>query len=174
MIDLPAQGVFGRGRGFGDEIHRPEVFQIALVVDEIDEAAANAPDRRDLQLTGNDRLHEGLGLQRFGALDGGLGVIDRESDSANRRAVVDVEGMGETALVLVDHHVDAALPPERDILGAVTPGDMEAERPQQGFEPGRLGLADGKFDEFDALDAGLGRQGGWRSGAAALRSLVRP
>ena len=55
----------------------------------------------------------------------------REPERADRRAVHEVEGMGEALLLAVDHEVDVALAPSRHRLGAVLAGAAEAEARQQ-------------------------------------------
>ena len=68
-------------------------------VDEIEKAAAEAAHRRDVELARPDRLAERLVEELHGPLDRRRRVVDLQRDGADRRAVRDVEGVGEAFLL---------------------------------------------------------------------------
>ena len=101
---------------------------------------------------------ERLVEQQGRALEGLGRVLDREAERTDRRAVHQVEGMGEALLLAVDHQVDVALRPARHRLGAVLPRPPEAQPGQQGLESRRVLVVGREFDEAHALGMGARRQ----------------
>ena len=126
-------------------------------VDEIEEASADALDRRDVE-----RLAAVLRIGRLrakfdGAPVGAVGVDDPEGH--RRRAwPMHLYKIGRVAAGLfVDDVVDVALPVDGDRLPLVTGNGNEAHQPEEAWEFLRLGV--GVFDEFEAIGAGrVGRR----------------
>ncbi len=162
MVDADEAGVgvrLGRvGRIDGIEIDLPPAGALG-VVDEIDQAAADAAHGGHFDLAGGDGLAERRGEEAAGAALGRLGIGHLEAPGAHAGAVGDVEGMGETLALGIDDEGDGALGPDLDLLGAVTAGAAEAEARDEAAELGRGGFVEGELDEFDALDGAARRQG---------------
>ena len=142
----------------GLEIDVPEAVEPALLVDEVEQAAAQAAHRRDVELARADRLAEGLVEKLDRPRHRRRRVVHLQRDGADRRAVGDVEGMGEALLVGVDDEVDAALAPAVDRLGLVLPRLGEAEAAQDALELLGRPLVHGELDELDAAAARARRQ----------------
>src|SRR5829696_1060814 len=85
-----------------------------------------------------------------GALVRRRGVGDPQRDRADRRAMGDVEGMGEAFLLAVDDDVDVALAPAGDVLRLVLARLGEAEPGEQLLEIRGRGLVHRELDELDA------------------------
>jgi hypothetical protein len=124
---------------------------VAIAVDKVDNRAADAPYRGQAQLhrpglrfhrLGAARQHFGIGLVR---------ILHPEPHAAGGGAVFGREiGGGRSGFVIGDE-IDLALPPQIDILGAMT-GDMhKAHRRENGFQQAALGRA--KLDELEAIEA---------------------
>ena len=71
-------------------------------VGEVDERAAEAADRRDVELARADRLAEGGHPQAFGAAERRRGVADPEPDRDDRGPVHDLVRMRQALGVGVD------------------------------------------------------------------------
>src|SRR5215213_11145098 len=134
----------------GIEVDVPDAGRSACPIDEVDEAAAEAAHRRNLELARPDPLAERLVDQLHGALDRRRGVGDPQRDRADRRAMGDVEGMGEAFLLAVDDDVDVALAPAGDVLRLVLARLGEAEPGEQRLEIRGGGLVHRELDELDA------------------------
>ena len=118
-------------------------------VDEIDQAAADALDGRDVQLHGTRRRWPGPGAKRQRALIGPGGVGDAERHRARAGAVLAGEGLREAVGLGIDDEVETALAMQRHVLGAVPGDDGEPHPLEQVTQPGRIGR--GVFDELKAL-----------------------
>ena len=140
------------------ELDVPDPPQLAAGIQEIDQAAADAAHGRDVELAGADRLAERIVEQQLGAFERGGGVVDFQSERANRRAMRDIEGMREAFLLGVDDEVDAALMPARHGLRLVTAGAAKAERREHVLELGSAGIVDGKLHELRPEGLGSRRQ----------------
>ena len=81
------------------EVDVPQPAELALAVDEIEQAAAEPAHRRDFQLAGPDRLAERRVAQLLGAVERRRGVVDLQAHRADRRAVRDLMGVREALLV---------------------------------------------------------------------------
>ena len=152
MVDRDEAGPRpGRLRRDGLEVDLPQPAERARAVDEIEEAAADAADRRDVELPGVDALAEGRRQQRRGAVEHRMGVVDPEAEGADRGAVGVERRAGEAVLLGIDHEVGALLRPERHALRAVLPRPPEAEGAERLAEPRGGRRIDGEFDEFHAV-----------------------
>ena len=105
--------------------------EFAAIVDKVHDATADAADRRDLQFSRAHRLLEGLGAQRAGPLDGGGGILDLQTDVADRGAMHQIGGMSEAFRLHIDDDVDVALSVQLNILGDVPTAAPEAQFAQQ-------------------------------------------
>ncbi len=151
MVDRHQPGACGRGiLAGGLELDLPHARQVALGIDEVEQAAAHAADRWNLQLAGADGLPEGMIEKLARPVERRGGIVDLEADGANRRAVRDVVGVREAFLLGVHHEVDAALRPSRDRLGLVHAGSREPEAAQQGLEGACAAFVDCELQEFGA------------------------
>jgi hypothetical protein len=115
-------------------------------VDQVDQAAADAANGRDVELHRPDRdvVRLGAQLQRPGV--GQPGVADPERDRAGRGPVGVREALCEAPGLGVDDEVDIALAVMADRLGAM-PGDRpEPQLFEQAAE--RRRVLGGIFDEF--------------------------
>src|SRR5208283_430676 len=131
------------------EIHVPDRTLVAVAIDEIDQRAADAHNRRNLQLHRADARHAGFrpSLQR--ALIGDASVEHAETHGANRGAVGLGEVSRETIGLGVEHEVDVALPVERDVLGTV---DADGDKAHQAEQLAELfGFRMRKLDELEAI-----------------------
>src|SRR5688572_6484392 len=81
-------------------------LSLGALLDEIDEAAPDAFDRRDLHLFWAYRLRETSNLQALGAIERGGNVVDAEPERAHRCAVHDVVAVREALGLAVDDDVD--------------------------------------------------------------------
>ena len=104
------------------ELDVPHAAERTGRIEEIDQAAAHAAHRRDVELARADGLAERRIEQQGGALEGGRCIVDGEPQRADGRAVHDVEGMGEAFLLAIDDQVDVALAPACDGLRAMPAG----------------------------------------------------
>ena len=119
MVDCDKTGIGAALMGDRLEIDGPQAIEPALAIDEVQQAAADAADGRDLELARTNALAERLLEKVRRAADRRLRVLDPQRDRADRGAVRDVEGVGEALLLAVDDDVDVALLPARDVLGFV-------------------------------------------------------
>ena len=97
-----------------------------IAVDEVDEAVADALDRRDVELHRAHRAVVGLGAQLERALVGLRGVLHADGEGARRRPVHARERLREAVGLAVHDEVDAPLAVERHVLGAVPRHEREA------------------------------------------------
>jgi hypothetical protein len=152
------------------EIDVPQPRQAVPLVDEIDEAAAEAAHRRDVEFARPDGLLERAVEQPDRAVDRGARVVDPQRHRANRHPVDDLEGVREALAFAIDDDVDAALPPARDRLRTVDAGLRETHAVQEPLERCGRRLVHREFDEFDAA-AGRARR---RVGQARHRDAGVP
>src|ERR1700730_12186660 len=119
-------------------------------IQKIQQASADAVDRRNLEFARPDRLVECSRLQRVRARHDVVGVVDVQSDGAHARPMGDVMRMREAVGLAIDDEFNLALGPPLDGLAAMLAGFAKAELAKQGGEIGSLGLVDGKFQKPDA------------------------
>ncbi len=167
----PAPALDSTGRR---EFDVPDAAEFALAIDEIDEAAAEAAHRRNLEFAWADRLAERLVVHELRAIERRGRIIDLEADGADPRAMGDVEGMRKTFLLGVDHDVDRALRPSRHRLRLVHTCARKAEPAQELLERRRLALVDRELDKLGAEDfwARWQRRNPRHGDAGALAQLV--
>jgi hypothetical protein len=134
-----------------------------VAVDKIQQAAADALDRRRVQRLAYRRNAGRLCTERDRTRISRLCIDDAECHRRCAGTVLTDEIEAMAARLLVDEIVDVALPVERDLLGPV-PRDRliahQLEQPMQGF-----GIRMRILDEFEAVGAHriVGRDGGgWR------------
>ena len=96
-------------------------------IDEIDHAAVRRRDRGQRRLLQAHRAVESCRLQRRGALERAQRIVGGEADRADRRAVFDQMRARKRMRIGVEDQVDAALPVQREVLGAMLSGAPEAE-----------------------------------------------
>ena len=92
---------------------------LAVAVDQIDQAAADPLDRRDVQLHRADLAVHRLGAEPDRPVIGRSRVLDAERDRADRRPVQPRKGLRKALGLGVQDEVDVALLVERDVFRAV-------------------------------------------------------
>src|SRR5262249_12819904 len=110
------------------KVDLPMAAEVSLVVDEIEEAAAEPAHGRNVDLAGPHHLPERQVEELGGAAERHGSVIDLQRHGADGGAMGDVEGVCEPFLVAVDHEIDITLPPACYGLGFVDAGLDEPER----------------------------------------------
>src|ERR1700730_14685456 len=120
-------------------------------IQKIQQASADAVDRRNLEFARPDRLVECSRLQRVRARHDVVGVVDVQSDGAHARPMGDVMRMREAVGLAIDDEFNLALGPTLDGLAAMLAGFAKAELAKQAGEIGSLGLVDGKFQKPDTV-----------------------
>ena len=124
---------------------------VAVAVDQVDDAAADALDRRDVQFHGSDPVRDGRGAEIAGAPEGRRGVMDAETHRAGRRAVQLREALAESVGLGIDDEIDVALLVQRDVLAAMAGHHREAHALEQRAQQDRIGR--GVLDELEAVGA---------------------
>jgi hypothetical protein len=133
------------------EIHIVDGAAVAVAVHEVDQAAANALDGRDVQLHRPDAAVERPGAELDRALEGVAGIGDPEGHGAGGGPVHAAEALGEAGGLGVEDEIRPALAPERHVLAAVAGHLDEAEAREDPAE--MLGVGAGELDEFEAVRA---------------------
>ena len=124
---------------------------LAVAIDEIDQAAADPLDRRDVQLHRADLAVHRLGAEPDRPVIGRRGVLDAERDRADRRPVQPRKGLREALRFGVQDEIDVALLIERDVFRAV-PRRRDKPHPlEQRRQFG--GLGSGVFDKLEPVGA---------------------
>ena len=157
MVD-GGEAEVGRGRvgRVGEEVDLLEGGGAELLVDEVEQAAADAAHGRQLELALADRAAEMLAQEGVGAVDRGRGVVDAQRDGGDGEAVQELERVGEALVLEVEDDADVALAVQLDVLGAVAVGAAKAQGLEHGAERGgAAGLVD-ELQELDALHLGDG------------------
>ena len=124
---------------------------ITVAVDEIDEAAADAFDGRDVELHRPRRTRDRLGAELDGPGVGPARILDAKRHGAHRGAVHPGEGLGEAVGLGIDDEIDIALAIEGDILGTMPGEGAEAEALEKRAELAYVGRR--VFDEFESVGA---------------------
>ena len=147
-------------RGRGHEIHIVD-GAIAVAVDEIDEAAADALDRRNVELHGSGGGGTGFGAEFQGARIGKARIGHPERHGACARSMGPRESLRKAVVLGVDDEVDVALAVQGDILRAMPRHRRQSHALEQ--PPQQLRIGSRVFDELEAV-------GAHRIGAAGLRA----
>src|SRR5207248_9386431 len=108
------------------ELDLPDAAERAGRIEEIDQAAADAAHRRDVEFARPDRLAEWRIEQQGGPLERRRGVVYLEAERTHRRAMDEMEGMGEALLLAIHHEIDVALVPARHRLRPMLAGPPES------------------------------------------------
>ena len=124
---------------------------LAIAVDEIDEAAADPLDRRDVELHRPDLAVHRLGAQRNRALIGFGGVGDAKGDRAHRRAVQSGKGLSKALGFGIEDEVDVALLVEGHVFRAMPRRRHKPHPLEERAE--RLWIGAGIFDELKPIGA---------------------
>src|SRR5579872_6487316 len=123
----------------------------AVAVDEVDEAAADALDRRDVQLHRADPALDRLGAELDRPAIGQGRVGDPKRDGTNARAVKPREALRKAFRLGIDDEIDIALTIKRHPFRAM-PGDgAEPHALEHRSERRRVGR--GVFDELEPVRA---------------------
>src|SRR5919106_3164139 len=133
----------------GLEIDVPQTPQLTFRIDEIKQAAAEAPHCGNLQLTRSDRLAERRVAQLLGAVERGARIVDLQAHGADRRPVRDLMGMREALLITVENKIDAALRPARYLLRLVLADLAESQSGEQPRELLRGAVIRREFEKLD-------------------------
>ena len=153
------------GMRLGDPVERVVIGRgLVILVDEIDQAAADPDDRGHVH--GLARAGVFLGPHRDGVLQRMLGINHPPGHRRCAGSVLFDEGLGVAARLIVDDVGDVTLLPDLDRLGLVRRGvrvsHLGKERPQ--FP----GILVGKLDKFEPVGAG-----GIILGDRGFRGVVR-
>src|ERR1700677_4725565 len=143
----------GWGLTGGVELNVPDLAERTCLVGEINQAAAEPPNRRNFQLAWSDGLLEWLIEQPTRASQRGGGIVNSQTDGACRGAVRDVVGVGETFLLGVGDEIDAALRPSRHRLRFMGAAACETQPSHERAEAGLARLVQSEFDELGAQTA---------------------
>ena len=133
------------------EIDVVDALAVFVAVDQVQRRAANALDRRQAKLHRPGRNLDRLSALFQRQLVGFVRIGHPEGHAAGAGAVLLGE-VGSVALRLcVEDEIDAALAPQRDVLGSVLRHLGEAEHFEHRFQYARLRR--GELDEFEAVEA---------------------
>src|SRR4029079_6225404 len=108
-----------------------EVPVLAGLLQEIQQAAADATDRGNFEFARPDGLIEGSRFQRFRPRHDTAGIIHIDGDGADTGAMRDEMRMRKAVRLAVDHEVDMTLRPAFDILAAMRAGLAKTELAEQ-------------------------------------------
>jgi hypothetical protein len=125
--------------------------RVAVAIHEVDQAAADALDGRDVQLHRPDPAVERPGAELDRALEGVARIRDPERHRAGGGTVHAAEALREAGGLGVEDEVGLALPPERHVLAAVA-GDLHETEPHEDLAQ-MLGIGPSELDEFEAVRA---------------------
>src|SRR6218665_3725420 len=161
------------GQGLEVDVEKGDVADVAGLgavlaapaIDQVDQAVAQALERRDVQLAraGRARIAPGAQVQRTPV--SGLGIVHAQRDGADTGAVLARKALGKAVGLGVDDEVDLALAVQRDGLVAMArdgPETQADKHPAHGLRAGG-----GEFDEFETVGAhgvvpaGAGGRGCW-------------
>ena len=115
-----------------DQGHEIDIVDrvFAVAVDEVDEAAADPLDRRDVELHRPDLAVHRLGAEPDRPVIGRRRVLDPERDRADRGPMQPGKRLGKALGLGIDDEIDPALAVERDVLssGAAPPRQTPSAR----------------------------------------------
>ncbi len=151
MID--AQQAGGSMRLGVDDGYEVDIVNraLAIAIDQVDQAAADSLDRRDVEFHGTRGDRPGFGAQIQRARECQARVGDAKRHGAGARPVSARESLRKAVVLRVDDEIDVALIVQRHVLGAVARDRGQAhalEQPAQLFGIGR-----GVLDEFESVGA---------------------
>ena len=150
QLEAGAHGVpVGPGQIF--EIDIVDRERVAIAIDQVDDRATNASDRRKPQFH-----RPGARLDRLRAsgdrhVIGLFRIAHAKRHPARRRPVLGGEISGGRARFVVRDHVDLALAPQVDILRTVPGDSREAQFLEYRLKQALVRRAE--FDEFEAVQA---------------------
>ena len=149
MVDAGEPGVAGPGAVLDG--HEVDVVDgaLAVTVDQVDETAADALDRRNIELHRPDMAMEGLRPQLLGPLIRGGPVLDPERHRTDAGPVLLGEGPREAVWLGGDDVIDAALLKECYVFRAVTGHGLETHLAEQRAQC--PGVGGGVLDELEAV-----------------------
>ena len=154
VIDVVQAGAVGSCLPLAgpDEIDVVDRAAVTVAVDEVEQAAADALDRRNVEFHRTDAGFHRLGPEAHRTLEGVPGIGDAERHGAGAGAVLLGEAAGEAVRLGVDDEVDVALPVKRHIPGAMLGDRREAHGPEEFMK--LLRFRRGVLDELEAVGAG--------------------
>src|SRR6185436_19359769 len=120
-----------------------EVPVLAGLLQEIQQAAADAADRGNFEFARPDGLVEGPRLQRLRPRHGAAGVIHVNGDGADAGPMRDEVRMRKAVRLAIDHEIDVTLRPALDVLAAMRASLAKAELAEQRGKVVCLLFADG-------------------------------
>ena len=124
---------------------------LAVAIDQIDQAAADALDRRDIEFHGTGGDRPGFRAQIQGARIGQARIGDAKRHGAGAGPVSARKPLCKAVVFRVDDEIDVALIVQRHVLGTVARDRRQThafEQPAQQFRIGR-----GVLDEFESVGA---------------------
>ena len=138
-------GLFGQRR----KIRLPEIGT-GLWRREADQGSADAAQSGYLKLIRAGRLIEGVHAHGLGPRRDRSEIPRPKTDGADRGAVGDGMRMGEAGRFLIEHKIDPALAPARDLFGPVLAGRGKPQSPEQALQFVRLRTMGGEFQKGEA------------------------
>ena len=139
-------------RRVGQEVDLGELGVLPRSTYEVEQAAADTAHGRDRQLTLADGSGERPGQHPRGMALGGGGIVDPQRQGGHRQAVQELEGVGETLVLEIEHEVDLALAMQLDLLGTMAVGAPEAKCLQHLAKGTRVVPVVDELDELDPAD----------------------
>ena len=150
MIEIKQPGAFRPRISCAEPVELGVVGRAlrAVAIDEIQQAAADALDRGDIERLLRRRNIGRLGAERQRALIGPLRIDDAERHRGRARPVRGDKGEAVRARLFVDEIIDVALAIDRDLPGPVARHRHIAHQPEQ-----RVQLFGSRVRVFDELKA---------------------
>ena len=139
-----------RGAAHGAKVHVID-RAIAVQVDEINQRAADALDRGNVELHGARAQRSGFRPELERAAKGAGGIAHAKRHGAGRRAVRARKSLREGLGLRVDDEIDSALAVERHVLRAMARHRRKAEPLEE--RPQQLRIRCRVFDELEAVRA---------------------
>ncbi len=139
--------------GCGDEVSIERAFAQFRLGNEIEQAAVERADCRDLPFLGADAAGEARAGEGLGARQRLRRVGRRQAQRADRGPMHQQVGMRERVRLGVEHEVDRTLAEQTDLLAAMAAGAAEAEPAEHGGERCLRRVVDRDLDEGDAVEA---------------------
>src|SRR5258708_225220 len=129
---------------------------LAVAIDQINQAAADPLDRRDIEFHGTRRDRSGFGAQIQGARIGQARVGDAKRHGAGAGPVSPRKALRETVVFGIDDEIDVALIGQRPVFGARARDRRQSHGFEQAAQQFRVGR--GVLDEFEPVGAhGIGQ-----------------